>query len=118
MPSRALTNIDLRKYAKELKIPFFKGVFMRNSLPKHVNRNECAIVNLDNIDGPGTHWVAYKKHNNLVIYFDSYGNLAPPKELVNYFGNRCSIQYNYSRYQPNNSVKCGHLCLAFLYEQV
>lgn len=116
MPSRALSNIDLQKYAKELKIAFFRGVFMRNNLPTKVNRNECAIVNLDSNDGPGSHWVTYKKRNNLVIYFDSYGNLPPPKELVSYFGNKCSIHYNYSRYQPYNSVKCGHLCLAFLYE--
>jgi len=89
---------------------------MKNNLPAKVNHNEYAIINLDNSDGPGSHWVAYKKRNNFVIYFDSYGNLVPPKELVNYFGNRCSIHYNYNRYQPDNSVKCGHLCLAFLYE--
>lgn len=89
---------------------------MRNTLPMKLNRNESAIVNLDSSDGPGTHWVAYKKRNNLVTYFDSYGTLPPPKELVTYFNNSSLIQYNYNRYQPYNSVKCGHLCLAFLYE--
>lgn len=90
---------------------------MRDKLPKKINLNECGIVNLDSNNGPGTHWVAYKKRNNQLIYFDSFGDLQPPKELIAYFGNDCRIHYNHNAYQSYNSVKCGHLCLSFLYEQ-
>jgi len=31
--------------------------------------------------------IGYAKRNNRVVYFDSFGNLRPPKELVQYFGN-------------------------------
>lgn len=31
---KPLTNEDLIRYAKELNIPFFRGVFMRDGLPK------------------------------------------------------------------------------------
>ena len=31
---RGLTNIDIYRYAHELKIDNFRGVFMRNTLPK------------------------------------------------------------------------------------
>ena len=62
LPHRALSNFDLLKYAKKLKIPYFRGVYMRNALPKRGPlKRESAIVNLDNKEGPGTHWVAYKK---------------------------------------------------------
>lgn len=118
LPHRALTDVDLIKYAKLLKIPHFRGVFMRNALPKHGPRKyESAIVNLDDADGPGTHWVAYKKRNNEVMYFDSFGNLQPPLELVNYLGVG-SVKYNYERYQNYNTVECGHLCLKFLKNQL
>jgi len=53
------------------------------------------IVNLDDARSPGTHWVAYAKRDNHVIYFDNFGNLRPPKELVRYFGNGVTkIEYN------------------------
>ena len=51
---------------------------MRNALPKNGPRyNESAIVNLDDASGPGTHWVAYRKRGNKVLYFDSFGDLKP-----------------------------------------
>ena len=81
---------------------------MRNNLPKNgPRRNEAAIVNLDDETGPGTHWVAYKKHGNDVNYFESFGNLQPPREIVNYFGVGSIIRYNHDRYQdfPNSLVR-------------
>lgn len=89
---------------------------MRDDLPASGPRyNESAIINLDSIDGPGTHWVAYKKRGGLVTYFDSFGNLPPPTELVRYFTNSANkIFYNYQRLQRFNTVWCGHLCLQFL----
>ena len=71
---------------------------MRNSLPPAGPRNyEKAIVNLDLSLGPGTHWVAYKKFGKNVYYFDSYGNLKPPPELIEYFKN-CKIYFNHKRF--------------------
>lgn len=120
LPRRPLTNIDLSHYAIDvLRVPFFRGVFMRDSLPiSGPHYNESAIINLDTIHGAGTHWVAYKKRGHSVTYYDSFGNLPPPTELVKYFskrsGKRCKIHYNYERQQNFNTVWCGHLCLKFL----
>lgn len=90
---------------------------MRDTLPSVPRKYESAIVNLDSHTGGGTHWVSYKKRDNKVYYFDSFGNLAPPLELLRYFGD-CEIYYNYKRKQNFNSVVCGHLCLKFLCSNV
>lgn len=109
----------MERFVKELKIPHFKGVLMRNELKTMipVRANECAIVNLQTDREPGSHWVAYRKHGNVVEYFDSFGSLPPPKELKDYFRG-CKIYYNYNRFQNYNSYNCGHLCLKFLYNSL
>lgn len=87
---------------------------MRNDLPSGGPRKrESAIINLDDKNGPGTHWVAYKKNGDEVIYFDSFGDLQPPRDLMKYLGVD-SVKYNHERYQKYNTVICGHLCLKFL----
>lgn len=110
-----MTNIQLDKFARN-NIKNFRGVFMRNDLPSKIHLNESGIVNLDSNIGPGTHWVAYVKNNYNVKYFDSFGNLRPPKELIDYFGKYSHITYNYSRQQNFNESICGQLCLKFLLE--
>lgn len=87
---------------------------MRDNLPKKPFKKESGIVNLDASSGPGSHWVAYIKNDNIVIYFDSFGNLKPPLEIIDYLGK--NIEYNYTKYQNYNTINCGHLCLKFLYD--
>lgn len=111
---KPLSNVDILNAVKLLKIKHFRGVFMRDKLPAKKRKIECGIINLDNNSGPGTHWVAYKIKHNTFIYFDSFGNLQPPKEFVDYVGHGHRILYNYNRYQNFNTVNCGHLCLRFL----
>lgn len=89
---------------------------MRDTLPSRPRKIECAVINLDTNTGSGTHWVAYKKSANTVVYFDSFGNLNPPKELIRYFKN-CKILFNYDQYQSYNSYNCGHLVLSFLFNK-
>lgn len=115
--TRALTNNDIIKFVTKLKIPNFRGVYMRDSLPtKKPWKNECMVLNDDSLHNSGGHWCCYVKINVNVFYFDSFGRLPPTKELVEYLGNTCNIHYNYKRYQPFNTNICGHLCLRFLHE--
>lgn len=86
---------------------------MRDTLPSRPNTCESAIINLNTEEEPGSHWVAYKKEGKIVYYFDSFGNLPPPPEIVRYLKN-CTIKYNYNTFQSLNSQRCGHLCLRFL----
>lgn len=87
---------------------------MKDALPNKIRRNETGIVNLDNTAGSGTHWICYKKLGNTIYYFDSFGNLQPPKELQNYFRTSENVFFNYTREQPEETSICGHLCLNFL----
>ena len=85
---------------------------MRDSLPiGGIYQNESGIINLDNAKGSGTHWVAYAKRGNRAIYFDSFGNLRPPNELIRYL-NVSKINYNHTSYQTY--TQSGQLCLQFL----
>ena len=114
IPNKALNNEELMRYALCLRIPFFRGVFMKDRMPRQMWTNETGIVNLDNTTGKGTHWVCYKRLLETVYYFDSFGNLPPPKELQHYFRSAKRVMYNYNRWQNDNTLICGHLCLEFL----
>lgn len=86
---------------------------MKDRLPNRPRKNESGILNLDDASGEGTHWVAYKKRGKDVLYFDSFGNLQPPRELKKYLEG-CAMRYNFERFQNFDTVTCGHLCLNFL----
>lgn len=48
----------------------YSGVFMRdNPLKCGSNSNESAVVNLDNINGRGTHWVEYSKYSGCQLFW-------------------------------------------------
>lgn len=92
---------------------------MRNGLLiQRARKTESTIINLDDKNGPGMHWVLYKKVDNNVVYFYSFGNLQPSFELVNYFGDNTLILYNHENYQDYDIFQCVHLCLKFLCEQL
>lgn len=86
---------------------------MRDTLPRKPWSKENIIVNLDSRASSGTHWVAIKKDGRCAYYFDSFGNLPPPKEIVRYL-RRSKIRYNAKSYQTVDTEICGQLCLAFL----
>ena len=111
LPNKPLSNIELLEAARKLKIPNFRGVSLRDILPKKPKKKECGILNLDDTTGSGTHWVAWYKNGTEKKYFDSYG-LQPPNELVDYL--HSPILYNTEQIQPYDQVFCGHLCLYVL----
>ena len=111
LPNKPLSNIELLEAARKLKIPNFRGVSLRDTLPKKPKKKECGILNLDDTSGSGTHWVAWYKNEAEKNYFDSYG-LQPPNELIDYL--HSPILYNTEQIQPKDQVFCGHLCLYVL----
>jgi hypothetical protein len=105
--------VEIEVYAQKFKIPHWRGVFMRDSLPSKANNYETGIVNLDSKYNRGTHWVAYAIKGDTVNYFDSFG-VEPPSELLKYFGLSRCVFYNSEQIQKLDEINCGHLCLTFL----
>ena len=76
--TKGLTNIELEVYARKLGIENFRGVFVRDTLPRTPNHQECGIVNLNTPKEPGSHWTCYYKDGKkTIIYFDSFGQVTP-----------------------------------------
>jgi len=111
MPNKALTNLEILDAVRKLKIPRFRGVYLRDNLPVEPKRMECGVLNFDDTSGNGTHWVAWYSDNGKMYYFDSYG-IQPPTELKRYL--KSPIFYNTEQIQPKQEVFCGHLCLYVL----
>ena len=53
-----LSNFDIIRICKKLKISNFKGCFMRDEIRSFCGSDECFIMNLDDSSSSGTHWVA------------------------------------------------------------
>ena len=116
----SLTNFDIYDIVKQLKIPNFRGVFMKDTLPKRPKSNECGIMNFNTSNQSGSHWVCWFKNRLDRIYFDSFGCITP-KELQKYLktkreyeNNILCIQRNTDQVQQPNTQICGQLCLYVL----
>ena len=118
---KGLTNFDLNEFAKRLGIGDFRGVFMRDTLPKKPHQRECGIVNFNTSHEPGSHWVCYFKDGMCQrIYFDSFGQVTPIeiqkylKTKKEFEQGKAVIQRNTDIVQHPNTHVCGHLCLFVL----
>ena len=118
---RGLTNMDIYKYVRELQIDNFRGVFMRDTLPRLAHTKECGIVNFNTSEQSGSHLVCYYKDTrNRRIYLDSFGQVTLV-EIQKYLKSKdefekgnAVIQRNTDIVQHVNTHVCGHLCLFVL----
>ena len=58
--NKPLSNFDLEKWVDDLGIKYFRSIYSRDRLPDTIRKKECGIINLDSIEGEGTHWVCYR----------------------------------------------------------
>ena len=110
IPDKPLSNFELERYVKQLKIPNFRGVFMRDTLPDHPRNTECGIVNFNTRDQSDSHWVCYYKQGQIT-----------PVEIQRYLKTGSEFQRGQEVMQritdivqAPNTVVCGHLCLFVL----
>ena len=106
------------------EIPRYQGSFALDEL-KNVEIKtfpEFMVVNLENRDEAGSHWIAIAIYQNDVFICDSLGGLLPdktfPSALVNFlhillFSRTLCIT---KQLQPNDSDKCGQYCVVFVKE--
>ena len=82
--NKPLSNFDLEKWVDDLGIKYFRSIYSRDRLPDQIKKKECGIINLDSIEGSGTHWVCYRNIDKLMVeYFDPFG-LIMPHEVSHY----------------------------------
>ena len=115
-----LTNFEIQKYYKNE--PRFNGVFSTNNLPKsnftEYNfikkiKDEAYIINLDEYENVGPHWIDLFCKKNQIICFDSSGVEYIPEEIKEFIKNK-NINANIFRVQANNSIMCGYFCIGFI----
>jgi hypothetical protein len=110
--SKGTTNIELQAIVDKLGILNFKGIFCKDQLTGTPNDTECAIINLDDSDGTGTHWCAYYRKSKSNFYFSSFGD-DPPNEIVSYLG-KPILTHNICLQEFEDS-NCGEYTILFLY---
>ena len=110
-----LSNFNIMDYFEENKNKNFGGIYAKDELPHIKIKKKFYIINLDDDDGPGTHWVlASNMDDKYVIYVDSYGAPAPNEALAFMkSAKNKKIIYNTSQIQEIGSAVCGYYCLFF-----
>ena len=106
MSPHPLTNLEIQKHQDQ---PKFNGVYPRNNLSK-IKDGEY-IINLDEYESIGTHWIALYANAKNVTYFDSFAVEHIPKEIKNFIGNK---KY-YNKYLQSTSIRFNNVWI-FLYQ--
>ena len=105
-----LTNIEISEYYKNE--PRFSGVYSRNNFPNKIKKG-AYVINLDEYENTGTHWVSLSVKTNEVIYFDSFGVEHIPKEINKFIDNK-KIKASIFRAQAFDSIMCRYFCIEFI----
>ena len=107
IPFHPLTNIEISEcYENE---PRFNGVYSRNNLPNKIKKG-AYVINLDEYENTGTHWVSLFVKPKYSVYFDSFGVEHIPKKINKFIGNN-KIKSNIFRIQAYDSIMCGYFCI-------
>ena len=78
-----------------------------------MKNNESTIINLQDHQKSGSHWISCKKIDNKIFYFDSYGIPFIPDIIKNQYPKHKFI-CNIYRIQSNDSNECGRFCIMFI----
>ena len=96
------------------------GVYPRNNLPKTIKKG-AYVINLDEYENTGTHWIALFVKTNEGIYFDSFGIEHIPIEINKFINNDTTkssslerIESNIFRIKAYDSIMWGYFCIEFI----
>ena len=118
LPFHPLTNIEINEYYKNE--PRFNGVCSRNNLPNKIKKG-AYVINLDEYENTGTHWVSLFVKPKYAVYLDSSGVEHIPKEFNKFIRSkelihavRNEIKSNIFRIQAYDSILCGYFFFVFI----
>ena len=87
-------------------------MYSRNNLPNKIKKG-AYVINLDEYENTGTHWVVLFVKPKYTVYFDSFGIEHIPKEINKFIGNN-DIKSNIFIIQAYDSIMCGYFCTEFI----
>jgi hypothetical protein len=100
-----LSNSDINLICNTLKIPL-KGVFMKDEFKLPLS-DGYYVMNLQNLDENGSHWVAFVKIKSNVYYHDSYAVIMPQNQYDLFKSEQINIFYNTLQKQSLDTTSCG-----------
>ena len=65
-----LTNLEIQKFYQNE--PRFNGLCFRNNLPEKI-KDGAYVINFDEYENVGTHWIALFCNRSEIVYFHSFG---------------------------------------------
>ena len=65
------------------------------------------VINLDEYEDVGTHWIALYVKDNEITYFDSFSVEHVPKEIKEFIEHK-NIKTSIFRIQADKSIMCGY----------
>ena len=108
-----LSNIFINNLLKDYKN--FIECFSKDQISL-IENNKSMIINLQNSNEPGSHWIALKRVKNTIFVFDSFAVGYIPVSIFKVFKNYTIIT-NIYRIQDLSSNLCGMFCvLSILYD--
>ena len=84
-------------------------VFLTDNLPRI--KDEAYVINLDDKQSKGAHWVTLFIARNTAVYFDSFGTEYISQEVLSKIKDK-SITRSIFRIQFDDSIKCRFYSLA------
>ena len=87
------------------------GVYSRKNFRKI--EDGTYVINLDEYELLGTHWIALYMNGNDMIFFDSFRVEYSPKETKKFIRNK-NILTNIFGIQAYDSIMCGFFCIGFI----
>ena len=94
----------------------FIGCFSKDQI-KLIGNNKSMIINLQDSNQPGSHWIALKRVKNTIFLFDSFGVGYIPIGIFKVYKNY-KIMKNIYRIQDISSNLCGMFCVLFIYYDI
>lgn len=100
----------------------FVGVYSINTIPKFLKKNHFIIANTQPNTEAGQHWFCIIKTGlKTYEYFDSLGVTSEKIERLNFykvFRPNCSVKFNETAFQTQNSSSCGLFVLYFIIQRL
>ena len=109
VPLNPLNNIKITNYLHYE--PRLNGLFSRNNLPRI--KDGAFVINLDDTDSKGKHWVSLLIDKNTAVSFESFGIEYIALEVLNKIRDK-SVTHNIFRMQDNESIAYGFYCITFI----